>query len=261
MSLATADARRGPQGSAGGFFLGVGEPWRALRFMVAHPSLWPYAILPFILCIVLYAGAIWAAWYFVAPWIESIFDSEAWGWEILEGALSVLFWVFVLILAAVLFVPIAALIANPFNDLLSEKTEKIYMNLSGDQPFSIRALIRALKVGLAGEIARTIKVSILLLLAMLLNFIPVIGSIAASIVTALITIKFLSLEFTSFSMDRRIYTWQQKQDFLRRFRSETFGFGAMAFGLMLIPGVNAFFIPVSAVAGTMLFCDTELRRR
>lgn len=32
----------------------------------------------------------------------------------------------------------------------------------------------------------------------------------------------------------------------------------MSFAIMMAPLLNALFIPVSAVAGTLLFCDTEL---
>lgn len=32
----------------------------------------------------------------------------------------------------------------------------------------------------------------------------------------------------------------------------------MAFAIMTVPVVNALFIPVSAIAGTLLFCDTEM---
>lgn len=247
-------------GGISGFFLGLGEPWRGLRFMIRHPSLWPYVVLPFLICLLFYAGAIWLGWYFMDRWLEGAFTSEAVGWRIVEYILIGLYWILVLVVSAIAFVPLAALVASPFNDLLSEKTEKIYLNVSVDEPFSIRNLIRAIKVGIKGEIARTIKVAVLLLLAFSLNIIPVIGSVASTILSTAITIRFLSLEFTSFSMDRRLFTWPQKQDYLRRYRAATIGFGAMAFVIMLVPVVNAFFIPVSAIAGTLLFCDTELRR-
>jgi CysZ protein len=65
----------------------------------------------------------------------------------------------------------------------------------------------------------------------------------------------MSLQFTAYSMDRRFYTVAQRKAFQRHHRARTLGLGSMAFALMLVPVVNALFIPVAAVAGTMLFCD------
>ena len=56
-------------------------------------------------------------------------------------------------------------------------------------------------------------------------------------------------------MDRRLYSYAQRGEFQRRNRARTLGLGSMAFLIMLVPVLNALFIPVSAVAGTLLFCD------
>ncbi|MBI1785103.1 EI24 domain-containing protein [Candidatus Sumerlaeota bacterium] len=251
-------ARRPSTSAFSDFLLGLGDPLRGISFLVRHPSLWVWGVLPFLISAVLYIGAIYGCWRFAHGWLHDEFYVEGTAWKALGVLIEILFWIIILIFAALAFIPAATLVANPFNDLLSEKTERIYRGAEVDQPFSLGRLFRALHVGLAGEIRRFVKVTVLLCLALLLNLIPVAGQALASAASAFITISYLSLEYTSFSMDRRLFTWEQKKYFLRTHKARTLGFGAMAFFILTIPGVNALFIPISAVAGTLLFCDTAL---
>lgn len=238
---------------------GLSYPFRGLKFLVRHPSLWMLAALPFVLCLALYALIIGLGWNWIGGWIEGgLIDREGWWWRWLGYVLVVLFWLIALGISVLAFAPLAAILASPFNDLLSEKTEKLYRGVELDEPFSIRALMRSLRIGLIGELKRSATLAVLLLFAFSLNLIPGFGQVAASVASTAFTIYYLSLEFTSFSMDRRLYTWSRKRDFLRRFRARSVGFGTTAFLTMMIPLVNAAFIPVSAIAGTLLFCDTEL---
>lgn len=240
---------------------GLGYPFRGFRFLLRHPRLWPLAALPFLLCAALYVLVIWLGWSWIGGWIEgALVEREGWWWRWLGYLLYVVFWLVVLAVSVLAYVPIAAIVASPFNDLLSEKTEKLYQGIELDEPFSIKLLIRSLRVGLVGEIKRSLTLAVLLLFALSLNLIPGIGQVAAMVASTGFTIYYLSLEFTSFSMDRRLYTWERKRAFLKRFRARSVGFGAAMFLILMVPLVNAFFIPISAVAGTMLFCDTELRK-
>lgn len=239
------------------FLLGLREPFRAVRFLAGRPSLWPAAALPFFLCLALYIGAMAAGWHYLDAWLTETFAPRAGAWRALEWIIKLLYWVASLFLSAVAFVPVASLIANPFNDWLSERTERIYLDLKDDTPFSFAHFIRCLRTGLAGEIMRAATVAVLLIAAFTLNIIPGVGQLLASAASAFITIRYVSIEYTSFSMDRRAWTWSRKREFMRRNRARTMGFGSVAFLILMTPLLNAAFIPVSAVAGTLLFCDAE----
>ncbi len=239
---------------------GLRYPWRGLAFLMARPALWPWAVTPFVLCVALYIACIWTGWHFVGGWLGGALLEPGEGfWHKVAGyTLAVIFWIVILIVAALVYVPFASLIASPFNDFLSEKTERLYRGQQVEAPFSWRLVWRAIRVGLIGEIRRTLVVTGLLAGAFALNFVPPVGPVIAPAISMFITVRYLSLEFTSFSMDRRFYNWPRKRDYLKRFRARTLGFGAMSFLIMLVPLVNATFIPISAVAGTLLFCDSEL---
>jgi CysZ protein len=187
---------------------------------------------------------------------DQIFSSGGFWLTMLGWLLGVLFWALLALAVVFCFVPMATFIATPFNDILSEKVERLYTGSSVDA-FSARGFVRALAIGLHSSLRIMLLTFGLLACAMLLNLIPGIGPALAAAASAAITIRFLALQFTAYSMDRRLFTYAQRREFLRRNRARTIGLGSMAFLVMLVPVLNALFIPVSAVAGTLLFCDTQ----
>jgi len=243
----------------GEFVRGAGDFWRGLAFLIGHPRLWLLSAIPFVLNVCLFVLLYWLGWHFLGGWLGECFPSdEGIWWRIISWLISALYWIVAFLVIIFAFVPLASLLAEPFNDLLSEKVERLYTGQGVDEPFSVRSLIRGLTVGLGSTVRLTALTLLLLALAMTLHVVPVFGSLLATAAAMAITIRFLSLQYTSYSMDRRAYSFARRREFLRRNRARTIGMGAMAAVLMVIPIVNALFIPVSAVAGTLLFCDAEL---
>jgi CysZ protein len=243
---------------SGEFLTGITDVWRGLTFLIERPRLWPWAVAPFLISLLLFAAILWFVTGFIGGWITGFLPDEGVAWRILEIALIVIIWIAFLLVSVFTFIPIVMVVAAPFNDLLSEKTERLYAGENLDQPFSIGYLFRSLRVTTVATLQRALKLMLLLLFALFLNLIPLIGSLVATVLATHFTIRFLSLEFTSYSMDRRLWTWPQQRAYMDAHRARTMGFGSMAFVVMLVPLVNAAFIPVSAVAGTLLFCDTGL---
>jgi len=242
------------------FFAGIGDLWRGCALLLSRPGLWIWALIPFLLNILFFFLLGWGVWHFVHPWLERAFFAAHNPWMgFLGWFFGVLFWLLMFVLILFSFVPVATLIASPFNDILSEKVERIYAGLIVRERFSWRDMARAVAVGLHASLRLSLATLLLLGCALVLHVIPVIGSVLATALSAAITIRFLSLQFTAYSMDRRFYSYAQRRDFLRRHRARTLGLGVMAFLVMMVPVVNALFIPISAIAGTLLFCDTQPR--
>lgn len=243
------------------FARGVGDIWRGFRFLLGHPALWIWAIIPFILNIGVFALVGWGAWHYFGGWLHGhLFAADStWWMEAFGWLLGLVFWLLMAIIIFFCFVPLATLMAAPFNDLLSEKVESLYAGMGVEGAFSPGALARAITVSIKSSLRLTVLTLGLLALTLPLHLIPGVGSVLATVASSAITIRFLSLQFTSYSMDRRFYDYAQRRAFLRQNRARTIGLGAMAFLVMLAPVVNALFIPVSAVAGTLLFCDAQRR--
>jgi CysZ protein len=159
------------------------------------------------------------------------------------------------------FVPVAGLVAAPFNDVLSDKVERLYAGGGVDEPFSLRYFGKTMWVSIKGSLWLALMTYGLMALALPLYLLPPpFGAMLGSGAQAYIAICYLALQFTAYSMDRRLYSNRERARFRREHRSRTMGLGAMSFLIMTAPVINALFIPVSAVAGTLLFCDAELRR-
>ena len=238
------------------FLRGAGDVWRGAGCLLKRPRLWPWAAAPFVLNVCLFVALCAGMWHFVGGWIGEHLMGEGFWWSALGWLIGGLIWIATLVLVVVLFVPLATLIAAPFNDMLSEKVEALYAGLE-PAPFTWRLLWRSIVVPTLSGLRLAAVTLGLLALTLPLHLIPVIGSIAATAAASFITIRFLALEYTSYSMDRRCYNYGRRRAFLRRHHARTLGLGAMAFVLMMAPILNALFISVSAVAGTLLFCDTE----
>ncbi len=198
------------------------------------------------------------------------------GWSLFEGLLkglvdgengfllqslywgvSGIFWFVALLSILYLFVPLATIIASPFNDILSEKVEILMAGGQVESAFSIWDGLRSTTVGMITSLRLALKTWIILLCILPLHLIPAIGFALATCLSIFIGIRYLALEYTSYSMDRRCWNYGQRQSWLRRNRLRSMGLGAISLALMSIPLINAMFIPISAIAGTILFCETQ----
>lgn len=250
-------------GPAAEFLRGALCPLRGFLFILARPAFWPWAFAPFFLSLLLYAGLLWGGWRVVHPWLsENYFTGDGY-WAVLGGLLAVVYWAGLLLVSAIFFIPLSALIASPFNEVLSEKTERALGAAPPDSGGAggISGLIRGAVAGMAGEARRGATMLGLSAGALTLNLIPPpAGQTLAAGVSVLIAMLYLALEYTSASMDRRGYSWSRKRAYLAAHRARTFGFGASAFLILMTPFLNVLFIPAAAVAGTILFVETEGRR-
>src|SRR5688572_6878393 len=215
------------------FVRGAMDIWRGFSMLLSRPALWVWAIIPFFLNVLVFALLAWGVSHYAGGWVEGKFLSNQGFWMSAAGwAIQVIIWIAVGLLIIFCFVPLATLIAAPFNDILSEKVEKIYRGVVVHERFSWNVMTRSVLSGLNTSLRLSLKTIFWLALAMLLNFVPLFGPALATAVSAFITIRFLSLQFTSYSMDRRFYSWPQRRAFLRRHRARTIGLGSMAFLIM-----------------------------
>ncbi len=124
-----------------------------------------------------------------------------------------------------------------------------------DTPFSVLQLLK----DSARSIGHSLKVVAIyvafMIGALLLLLIPGIGAILYTVAGCLLSSYMFAYEYLGYPMDRRRFTWKEKQNFLRsRFRS-VIGFGLGNVVVATIPFLNLLFIPAAVVGGTLLFLD------
>jgi len=238
------------------FSRGFFAPFRSLSLLRGNPRLILYVVIPFLINVVVFSTAVWLGVdFFGSTVVEHLPRGDAWYWAVLSWFV----WLVAALLTAVLvffsFTVVGNLLASPFNDLLSERTEETLTGRSGDLPFSLRQF--------ASDILRTIfmeakKMSLFVLVMLLilpLNLLPGFGTALYTLLAVSLTLFFLCFEYLSFVMLRKqqFFSAQKRYIFARKFLMLGFACGVMA--LLAIPFMQLLCIPLAVIGATRLWCE------
>ncbi len=231
------------------FFTGSTYFFRGLGTLLGGGGLRRWAVLPVVVNFFVFVGigalTLWTAWRYASQIAEG-------GWGTLWGTLAVILtFLAVLVIGFFAFGMVATVVAAPFNELISQATERRFAGSTGevkDRAFAadmLRAAWAATKLFLM-EMAVIIPAMVLLL-------IPVAGQILFALPAAF----FLALAYLDYPLDRRKLGLRQKLAFGWRHLPEVMGFGLVTYLAMLVPILNVLMIPVAAVGATRLFLDVS----
>ena len=245
---------------------GVRLPFEALGLLRRERGLWPLAALPALLSVLAFTAAIalLATWSgeihgWATAWMPVLEAGRWYQWLWIAPAkagLAVIGAVLFLFIAGAAFVLaylLASLLASPVHDALSARVEQIVTG----------GLVDAGPGGLAGlakEALRSLREELRRMLFFLALTMPLflIGALipGASLVTGPllvgITIFFLPLDYSSYTLDRRRVPFAEKRRWMLAHRPVMVGFGATSFLTFAVPGLNFLAMPVLVVAGTLL---------
>lgn len=245
-----------PVRTVSGFAGGFRYPLIAAFFIIRHASLWPWCIIPVLINIVVL--------YFFWGWTGSfsnqllqtyITDDPGWWWEILRKGAWALAFFLRLIVTVLAFVIVGSLIAVPFNDLLSEQTDKLASGWKDPRPFSAARTARELTITGFQEIKRMALFLAIIIPLFALEFIPLLAPFALAIKLT-VTALFFTSDYISYPMERRgALLFRHKFMIARRYLFPSLGFGLAVTCIAFIPIVNFLFFPLAVVGGTLLFGD------
>lgn len=235
-------------------FMTVG---RAARFLRAHPRLAGYIAIPLLINITIFSLAVWGGVSFFDN-ISARFlpHGEAWYWLLV----SYLLWIIAIAVTAVLvffsFTVIGNLIASPFNEILSEKTEQIITDRHLDEPFSFNQFLSDATRTILEESRKMSFFVLGMLFLFLLNLLPLVGSLAYAALSILWTIFFLAVEYTGYTFARKRLKFADQRRFMSSHLSLMAGFGSGLICLLAIPFLQFFTIPLGVIGATMLVLET-----
>ena len=229
------------------FLAGVSYIPGGAMFLLRNSRLWPVAVSPliaaaFLLMIGLFMGAFWAAWVQQSLFGETLRTVPVWfAFVVLVGL-----WAGSLAAGVIVALAVAFALLGPLFEKLSQRVEE----LSG-------LAVRGSK-GLRWEIAQSIKTAAYFALsapvAIVLGLIPFVGPVIALAFTA----HRVAFQNTDAVLLRRGMDFRDRQEFHRRFRPETLGFGVAS--VLLFPLMTVLAVPVFVVAATRLVSDLEAVR-
>lgn len=238
-------------------FGGLALPLRAALFLFRNRSLWTLVVIPALINISLFAGALYFGFSHLGTLAEMIWaepEVSVWYdwlarilWYVLLGLLGILA-VGVTYISVLL---VGGIIASPFNDALSERVEQILISDSDsfgrDESFFWSAL-RAVgsNIFILGSYV------VVMIPILLLNLVPVAGQIAATLLGAAVSSLFLAMEYIDGAADRRGRDLRSKFELIENNRTVSFGFGLGASLLFWLPLLNFLTIPIAVAGGTAL---------
>lgn len=234
---------------------GLVYPLRGVRFLCRQRSLWPYLIGSLAincLLLLLLLGSGYAVVDQVGGWLLP--QGQAWYYTLLEA----LYWLVALVagglVVLVAFTVLANLLAGPFNELLSARVEQAY---SGGhvEPSRPLTLVKDLGRSLRVEWRKMRRYVLWFGLSLLLHLLPLVGSLLAVAVGAIISLHFIAWEYLGFTLERKQLAWPEQQAYMRRQRGRVLGFALVTAGLLALPLLQLMVMPAAVAGATLLYVD------
>lgn len=258
-------------GRIGEFFKGVGYFLSGFQFLLSHRSLWAVAIVPTIINVIVLGLTLWWAiengGYLTEGAAESILEWKDGGfWDqtlyytcaALLWTVDALWYLIIPLIVAYIFSFLGKFLFMPFMEVLSEKTEKIYLGHVVEKKFSLGRFLRELSVSLFnGLLVLVCQIAVILLL-LPLNAVPFVGSVLWFLIPGCF---FASMDYTDMNFIRRHYDISGRLQVWLDRKWRFLGFGFAFFFFLGTPILNiltaTFVIPVASVGGTLLFLELD----
>ena len=229
--------------------------------LVKQQRLYAYFIIPFLLNIVVLSLIVYFSITTLNPLIQKLIpDTNADTFFMLRFLMELLHFVIMpllFIILAIITIFIYSIVGNivtaPFNDFLSQKVEIKAFGENFDEAFSLKLIIGDIIRVAATIIKLLLLMAIAHILLLLLNFIPVLGSILYIGLGFMITAFFFGFQFYDYPLDRRRYTFFKKLKITLSFAPQVLGVGTGFFLLSLIPIINFLGLNMATIAATAMF--------
>ncbi|MER6315107.1 EI24 domain-containing protein [Streptomyces sp. NPDC001581] len=233
---------------AGGFrYLLAGQRW-----VFRHGRWLGFGLLPGLVSLVLYAGALIGLGYGaddLTAWATPFADDWSTPWTgLVRGFLTALVFGLGLFLAVITFTAVTLLIGQPFYESLSEQVDR---SEGGEVPQSGLPLWRELWISARDSVKVLGRVLLYGILLFALGFVPVVGQTVVPVLGFCVSGYFLTQELTAVALQRRKVDLTERLALMRSRRMLVLGFGVPLVLAFLVPLVAVFLMP-GAVAGATL---------
>ncbi|GAB4406274.1 MAG: sulfate transporter CysZ [Bacteroidia bacterium] len=217
--------------------------------------LWQFMILPGLISLVLAAVLISLAVVFAGDLGDVIAGWYPWerGKSFVEGLAAFISGLLMVVVSLLLFKYVVMVIIAPFMGMLSERIES-KMTGKPMPPTSTAQLIGDIVRGLRIALRNIIRELFFTLLLSLLNFIPIIGSLAAAVSIFLVQFYYAGFGNMDYTLERKRYSVADSVTFVRQHRWLAIGNGSVFVLLLFIPVLGWFLAPALGTASGTFLC-------
>ncbi|MEW6368270.1 MAG: EI24 domain-containing protein [Acidobacteriota bacterium] len=246
-----------PQSSAHRFLAGFLCAPRALTFLVTHPRLLVHIIAPSLITLAVLCVALWTSIKLAPVVVGALWSRPPHGWQVFFWYVAAgLAGMLLVMLALVLTYALAGMISTPFNDVLAERVVEIVWR-PPQESVSFRFMLSCALTSLRHSFLNLCLYLLIMIPLLLLNLIPVAGSILFAATSAVTTVFFLARDLLDGPLSLKRLSYRQKIGLVKKERALCSGLGAAAALLMWVPVLNLLLLPVAAVAASLLYCRME----
>jgi CysZ protein len=215
-------------------------------FLLRRPGLWPLAVLPVVLAVLLMSAGAVLGVYLVPNAERALAPPPGRLPEWVELPMSLLLWVAAFGAGVFLGLAVALLLTAPLLDALSRRVEA-----------RVRGSAEEAGRGLGWEIVQSLRGAFYFLLAapfvFALGLIPIVGPLLSMLLGA----RAVAFQMTEPALSRRGMTFVEKRRWHRRWLVETQGFGMAGMVALLVPFANLLLGPALVTGATLLVLEIE----
>ncbi len=231
-----------------GFLEGLKTPWNGLKYMLSHPALFRYAIIPFflnllitiLLLVLLSMGGLRLYEYLQKTW------GGGWIGSLLMILIAIVLVVALLGAGFISWILLQGVLCDHFYGMLAEQVERKL----GRPEDEIK------EVSFGYQVIDTIKDTSWLLFVnagcLLLQLIPIIGNVIG--IAGGLYFNFMTIggDHLSHALALRGWRMNEMRDYARKHWPQTLGLGAISWTMALVPLLGSFFLATSAAGAVLL---------
>lgn len=232
---------------------GVFDGLRGAAYLARHPRLWGWVIAPAIAIAVVFFLLISGLLGLLSGPIATVaaFMPGHWADNILELAAGII----LAIASYSIFISASALIAGPFNEMLSEAIEEHETGVASPK-FSLLRFLADAAVGVVHAVRRVVVYLVVILGLLILGVaLPVVGTLTATVLGFIATARFGSYDAYDSVWSRRRLRYREKVAYLREHRWRTLGLGAVMAGIFVVPVLNLLGLAIGTAGATLRELD------
>lgn len=241
---------------AASFGRGFAYVFRAPRFLLKHPGLLRFVVIPFVINLLVFSLTVYFGLDLFNHLLEQYLpQGETW----YLAVLYYLAWVVAGLLTTVMvffsFTVVGNLLAAPFNELLSERIEILVTGTEEANPFALARFCAESGRAMLIELKKQLFFIVGMIMLLLINLVPGFGPIIYAVLAPLFILFFLVIEYLGFVLVRKQVGFSRQQRYVFKHPLLMVGFGCAVFCLLAIPLLQFFCIPLAVSGATLLWCD------
>jgi CysZ protein len=237
---------------------GVYDGLRGAAYLLRAPRLWVWVLAPLVVAGILLVSAVGGLVGLLSAPIATISAFMPGDW--LDNVLELAAGIVLTIASLSIYLSVAALIAAPFNEELSEAIEERETGVPGPR-FRFFRFLYDIVIGIIHASRRVFVYLVVMLLLLIVGIaVPVIGTAIAAVLGFIATARFASYDAFDAVWARKRRAYHAKVDYLRENRWRTLAMGGVIAPMLLVPGLNVIGLAVGATAATLRVIDQEKER-